>query len=239
MGAAETTDAKSLAQKMVRDGVYIYASPLRLHRDDLPMILGVSALLGGAFALDTTTRRNLIGYSDGKAATDLRHYGDIAQFSGPIVGSLFLLHGWTKDNVESKKTGWLAFESFLWSGAVELTMKFAIGRRRPSGTDDPFSFQPGQSDGAFPSGHTTTAFAAATVFAEQYPTWKVVIPAYAAAGAVGFSRIYSNQHWGSDVVGGALLGIGVSHLLRKIYDRPDSDWRILSDGRGLQLANRF
>jgi undecaprenyl-diphosphatase len=118
-------------------------------------------------------------------------------------------------------------------------MKYAIGRQRPSSTDNPFVFKPGSSNGGFPSGHTTTAFAAATVFAEQYPSWEVAVPAYAAAGAVGFSRIYANQHWGSDVMAGALLGIGTAHTLRKLYGRRAGEWHLVMDLDGVKLVKAF
>jgi membrane-associated phospholipid phosphatase len=57
------------------------------------------------------------------------------------------------------------------------------------------------------SGHTATAFAIATVFAEQYKqTPWVAIVSYTAATAVGASRVVLHKHWSSDVLVGALLG---------------------------------
>lgn len=226
-------------KKFLSDTGYLFTSPLRLHADDLPIVLGAAGLIGAAVALDRTTHRNLSPFSDSKAATDLKHYGDIAQYGGPIVGSLFLIHGISTDNAESKKTAYLSYESFLLASGLELSMKYVIGRQRPTSTDDPFVFKPGSSNGGFPSGHTTTAFAAATVFAEQYPCWEVAVPAYAAAGAVGFSRIYANQHWGSDVMAGALLGIATAHTLRKLYGRAAGDWHLVVDWEGVKLVKAF
>jgi membrane-associated phospholipid phosphatase len=62
-------------------------------------------------------------------------------------------------------------------------------------------------NGSFPSGHTTVAFAAATVYALEYAnkTW-VPIFAYTAASLIGFSRITENKHWATDVLAGAALG---------------------------------
>jgi membrane-associated PAP2 superfamily phosphatase len=60
---------------------------------------------------------------------------------------------------------------------------------------------------SFPSGHTTVAFAAATVFAMEYKNIPIVpIIAYSAATSIGLSRIIQNQHWISDVLVGAALG---------------------------------
>lgn len=61
--------------------------------------------------------------------------------------------------------------------------------------------------GSFPSGHTYSAFAIATVFAMQYSD-KPVIPifCYTLAGLVGLSRLTENRHWAIDIIPGALLG---------------------------------
>jgi undecaprenyl-diphosphatase len=57
---------------------------------------------------------------------------------------------------------------------------------------------------SFPSGHalrTTFLFALLT---EKRPYWRIV--GWLGIGAMAFTRIYCNDHWVSDVVGGALLG---------------------------------
>ena len=63
----------------------------------------------------------------------------------------------------------------------------------------------GENDNAFPSGHTSTTFAAATV-ATHYYGWKVGVPTYAIAALVGASRVEKGKHYLSDVVFGATLG---------------------------------
>jgi membrane-associated phospholipid phosphatase len=62
----------------------------------------------------------------------------------------------------------------------------------------PFSF-----NDSFPSGHTTVAFAWATVFAENYGIWYITYPVAVMCGA---ARIYKNMHWASDVFVGAMIG---------------------------------
>ncbi len=74
-------------------------------------------------------------------------------------------------------------------------IKYVAGRTRPDGTDR-----------SFPSGHTSSAFATATVLQRHFG-WKVGIPAYALASYVGASRLNANKHYLSDVAFGAALGI--------------------------------
>jgi hypothetical protein len=83
----------------------------------------------------------------------------------------------------------------LVGAAWTIGLKAIVRRDRPEGT--------GYS---FPSGHTTTAFASATVLQRRLG-WKVGIPAYAVATYVAASRVEMQRHYLSDVVFGAALGI--------------------------------
>lgn len=68
----------------------------------------------------------------------------------------------------------------------------------------------GGSTFSFPSVHATNIAAQATLFARFYP--KITIVFAAMALLVGFSRVYLEKHYPSDVVGGALLGISLGAL---------------------------
>jgi membrane-associated phospholipid phosphatase len=79
--------------------------------------------------------------------------------------------------------------------STTFALKFAADRTRPNGEAR-----------SFPSGHTSTMFATATVV-QQHFGWKAGVPAFAAAAYVGASRIDANKHYLSDVAFGAALGI--------------------------------
>jgi membrane-associated phospholipid phosphatase len=88
-------------------------------------------------------------------------------------------------------------------------IKLAVGRARPgTAPGDPDEFRPfGRLDSSFPSGHTTFAFAAASaIHGETRARW-VPWVVYPAAASVGWSRVRENEHWLSDVVAGAALGL--------------------------------
>jgi membrane-associated phospholipid phosphatase len=228
-----------IVTQTIQDGAYLATSPLRLTKEDLPIGIGAAALLGGGFALDRLTRRNLYSHQNDPWATDLRRYGDVAQFSGLIFGAGFAVHYLATDDEKSKETAWLAAESLGWASGFEEIGKVVAGRERPSATDNPFEFKMFSSNASFPSGHTTAAFAAADVFAEQYPTWTVIAPVYVAATAVGVSRLYANQHWASDVIAGALLGTAVSHTLRKRRRHAGKGWNFTANTQGIQIVRQF
>ena len=58
---------------------------------------------------------------------------------------------------------------------------------------------------SFPSGHTSTSFAAAFVLFRMLPK-KFGIPALVLAAMIGFSRLYVGVHYPTDVLGGIVVG---------------------------------
>ena len=95
-----------------------------------------------------------------------------------------------------------------YSGIACLTLKAAFGRARPWLGEGPYAFAGPSIDddyNSMPSGHSATAFALATVLAEQYPEYKYVF--YACASLIAVSRVYVHAHWPSDVLAGAAIGV--------------------------------
>lgn len=72
---------------------------------------------------------------------------------------------------------------------------------------------------SFPSGHATTSFGLAFLISCFYPILPVQMAAYFVSSLIGFSRIYVGEHYPSDVISGALLGILISNLLLPIFER--------------------
>jgi undecaprenyl-diphosphatase len=67
---------------------------------------------------------------------------------------------------------------------------------------------------SFPSGHSATSFACATVLAGAAP--RLRIPAFLLAAAIAYSRVYNGVHWPTDVLAGAALGVAVGLLVRAL-----------------------
>lgn len=97
---------------------------------------------------------------------------------------------------------------FLASGAMSYgfmallvnSIKYTAKEMRPDGS----------TANSFPSGHTATAFVAATIMHKEYgltrsPWWSVL--AYACATTTGIMRTLNNRHWISDVLVGAGIGV--------------------------------
>lgn len=109
-------------------------------------------------------------------------------------------------------------EALVMTVGISEAIRGPLGRLRPRESFDDqydFKFWRGFTDFAgrsYPSLHAAVAFAtAASVTGEVQERWPKATPyvgtvMYAAALIPGFTRIYLNQHWASDVVAGAFLG---------------------------------
>lgn len=188
--------------------------------------VGVFALMTGALAFaDVPIQREAVNFGNrSTTAKDISRF--VTNFGGLYEGytlASLAAYGFIFKNEKLKTTTLLATQSYITGAAVMEAVKYLTGRQRPNyyGTDSitprstfhgPFSKAGREYNGkpissSFPSGHTTVAFAAATVFAMEYKDrlW-VPILAYGAASLIGISRITENKHWATDVLVGAGLG---------------------------------
>ncbi len=90
-----------------------------------------------------------------------------------------------------------------------ISLKYAVNRSRPF-VKYPNDIVQRDNVGpySFPSGHSTVAFATATAISLSYKKWYITLPSFVYAGFVGYSRMRLGVHYPSDVLGGALIGIG-------------------------------
>ncbi|WP_405353978.1 phosphatase PAP2 family protein [Ruminococcus sp.] len=77
---------------------------------------------------------------------------------------------------------------------------------------------------SFPSGHTTSSFAAATVIFIR--SKKLAIPASLLAFLIAFSRLYNCAHYPTDVICGAVLGIVLAIITCLIFKKLGWDNRL-------------
>lgn len=101
------------------------------------------------------------------------------------------------------------------SEMIVTPLKYATNRKRPEG-------ETSKANSSFPSSHAATAFAAASALGHAYP--RIRLPAYAAAALIGYSRVYEQRHFATDVIAGACVGLlsarlSRAHLARLHLDR--------------------
>lgn len=130
-------------------------------------------------------------------------------YSMPLLAGMFL-YGTIGKHSKPVEVSLKAVQSFVLSTIVTRALKYALNRARPYNDLGSQFWQPFQSpfNVSFPSGHATAAFAVATVLGISYKDSKLIpIVAYGLASAVAISRVWSGQHWASDVFAGTLIGV--------------------------------
>ncbi len=131
---------------------------------------------------------------------NIEKVGDIVQILIPSIGygtSLYL------DDKEGQKQ---FYKSFFSTFGTTYLLKRTVKKRRSNNGDDQ----------SFPSRHTSTSFQGATFIHKRYG-FKYSVPAYLGAIFVGWSRIYSEKHYTSDVIAGALIGSAFSYYFTSSY----------------------
>jgi membrane-associated phospholipid phosphatase len=190
--------------------------------------------------LKTYTQDNQTEFKS-DVASAFRHMGQPEVFATVGLGTLGF--GLVTGNGRVARAGGRITASLLLAGAVTTGIKYVVGRVRPSGSDNAYIFHPFTSDASFPSGHTTMAFAlAASVSDEIRRTWATAT-LYSAAGLCAWSRIYNNEHWFSDVLAGAAVGITSAKLVNGRWQifhlRPPAVLREPGGGVALLWAGTF
>jgi membrane-associated phospholipid phosphatase len=107
----------------------------------------------------------------------------------------------------------LGVESALVNGPI----KSLFRRHRPVWEHErPYRLRVPKTS-SFPSGHASSAAAAAGMLSERDPLG----PLYYGAGAlVAVSRVYVRHHHASDVVAGALVGVVLARAARRLWRYP-------------------
>jgi membrane-associated phospholipid phosphatase len=135
-------------------------------------------------------------------------------------------------------------QTLVATGIVAEVVRIGLGRTRPHASpDDAFRFEPGGGFTAFdyrsfPSIHAAVAFATAASLAEEmrmreYGPRRILAPLlFAAATIPGFTRLYLDQHWASDVLVGSVVGAFLgTRVVRYTHGRRTKVDRILLDAK--------
>ncbi len=189
------------------------------NKNTLYYTIGGLAGLGAMLALDRTVNHEVQeGYKgvwvDYTNATN--KLGDpliILPTTGIFVTSLFTR------NTRFQDAAFTSLQSLFYTGGIVYLIKNIVGRYRPEENEGPFQFAPFSKHSSFPSGHTAAAFAILTSWARYYPsaiTWGLVV---AGAGGTALARIAKDKHWGSDVLGGGVVGFLIATSLSKKHQR--------------------
>ena len=177
------------------------------HRDTLlPFVAGAVAT-GGAKVLDADFRER-INANPGTGWGQTLETAGGPLWSAAFVGGLYGAARIAGDE-RFEAAAYDLVDAAILNVVYFQSLKLIVRRERPNGSNHQ----------SFPSGHTSHAFAVATVFKRHYG-WKIGAPAYVLASFVGASRMKEDMHYFSDVVAGAALGIIVGRTVIRVNSEP-------------------
>jgi hypothetical protein len=161
--------------------------------------LGLAVGAGAVSHWDRPLERRIAGSLGGRA-----WIGDATMMSlvggSVLLGVLFPGEG---------RDGWDNFmetaEVFAVNAALTSSLKMLVGRTRPGG-----------GNRSFPSGHTSSAFAAASLINDN-SGGVLGVSAYGLAALTGYSRMDARRHYPSDVLAGAAIGILSAQVLDALH----------------------
>ena len=202
------------AKRYARDGAALVTSPLRWNDRDWTMFSAFAVSFGMLLATDGPTYTAI--QERRSATTD-----DISRVTTPFgqeyawaVAGAMLAGGLIANEPRLRDTGRDAVEAAVFAGLITAILKPVFGRERPSQSDGRTVFH-GFTSGyaSLPSGHSTMAWAVASVVAMRTDGWIVPTVAYTLATLVSFDRVNDQEHFVSDVFMGAAIGVAVGRFV--------------------------
>lgn len=172
LGAAEPAPAMAdrgalgVVGDMGADALDTLTAPVRWDGGDWGRLGLVAAGIAGAVCLDRPVQRFAMAHADGGAHTLATWANPLGTYGSFIVLGACGAGGWIGGDprgVMVLRDGVIA--TVVASGIVTPALKVAVGRSRPNAGQGPNDLHPFSGGASFPSGHTTQAFAVASVIA--------------------------------------------------------------------------
>jgi membrane-associated phospholipid phosphatase len=143
--------------------------------------------------------------------------GDAVNWIDYTVGGAPLVVNWMLKSAGVKSRS--KTERMLTANAMAMGISFGTTELLKHTIDEG---RPDQSDlHSFPSGHTSFAFASATILSREYgyiSPW-ITIAGYTTATGTGLLRIHHNKHWMNDLYMGAGIGVMSTNLAYFLTDK--------------------
>ncbi|MEP6787449.1 MAG: phosphatase PAP2 family protein [Acidobacteriota bacterium] len=205
------TPKANFFKDVAHDQKTIWLSPFHLKREDVKWLAPLAFTTAALIATDRKTSAWVDLNGTLPTASRRVSFAGSTYITGGAVAGFYLIGRATHDR-RAQETGELAAEALLDTAIVTEVLKFAAGRARPNeGNGNGHFFRGGSS---FPSGHSSSAWAVATVIAYKYKDHPFIkYGAFAIAAAISMSRYSGRNHFLGDVVVGSAIGFGIGRYV--------------------------
>lgn len=183
------------------------------------LLLAVSSATLNSQNLDIQILRALNSPGDLPSDNLFRFISDSEPYMVFAVPAGMAAAGYIKNDNGLLRNACAGFAAVAVSGGVTILLKYTVNRDRPFVTYPDIAKKSKAGSPSFPSGHTSSAFAMATSVSLAYPRWYIIVPSFAWAGTVGYSRMRLGVHYPSDVLAGALIGSGCAYVTCRVNQK--------------------
>jgi membrane-associated phospholipid phosphatase len=215
-GEPDEVTIAGLPKRILFDEKQIVTSPSRFRMADVRWMAPLAATTGVLIDTDAHTMTLLhINASDQNRANNLSN-GTLG-ILGALPAGMYLFGG-----PLARETSILTAESVADAMILTEGGKAIFLRDRPNvGNGQGDFFSSSFSDASFPSGHSTAAWAMASVIGDAYPGWFTRTLVYTLAATTSVSRVVAEKHFPSDVLVGSALGWAVGHYVYRAHHHYD------------------
>jgi len=216
-----------------------------ISKDNLANKLFYTSLITSSFIFDKSIyKRNLKNnYPEiEKPLNVIKNCGEI-KLIAPISLSIYAF-GYYFQNNQLYEIGRDLTNSLFFTGITITTLKTITGRSRPYVNEGPSKYRFFQTKfdyTSLPSGHTAIAFTLATVFSKHLNNTYATIFLYSLAAGTSLERIYSNNHWFSDVIMAGIISYNIADVITDKKNNLDKSFIIYPDyhKQGIGILVRF
>ena len=234
--------------KSLHDGLNVLTAPARFSGYDWTVAGVIAGTTSLSMLLDNDIR-NVVRKNRSEPLNDITKAG---QYYGEVVPAVSLSAGIYATGLIFKDrwlslTGRLLGESLLYAGTLNILLKVLFSRARPyknKGNTDFGNYTFDNDYYSLPSGHTTVAFTISTILAGRIHNIYATIGLYGLATLTAYQRIYSDNHWFSDTLLGAAIGVVISRAVLNLnlsdpYEMKNPDISVFPLRDGYAVGFRF
>ena len=149
----------------------------------------------------------------------LQAISDTTTFVSIALVLLVMIISFVKKSKAMRQQGFMLVALLLLVMGVTQGLKALIDRDRPFTTYPNIEKLSSGGDSSFPSGHTLEAFAMAAALSMMFSRKKIILPVYAWAILVAYSRMALGVHYPSDVLAGILIGSLIGWIVHWVFRR--------------------
>jgi len=252
----QVDNSTTMGQRFVSDvgdafdgSVHVFSRPFYWQGDDW---LNFGYVIAGAAAISLidTEVRDFFMRNQSETADDILKTGEF--YGEPlsvvlITGSIYLF-GNVADNDWARETAVIMTAALLPGGIYQTTAKISTGRARPYLELGNYYFDPFRMEEdyySFVSGHMLVAMTTSLVLAGRINNSIAKGFFYSLGALAGLSRLYSDNHWFSDVVLGGALAAAVTHSATSWHNTTKKngqvglDFRVLPSRNGITLTFKW